>query len=604
METIERSDLTPDASAKLIKVSEENKEETSESILEERNEAAEVDTIRSSSTDRREEIATFTRSQRVVIPFNKPPFFKEDLDAAIADAHAYGKFSGDGLLTKRCTDFFKSEYGYERCLLTPSCTASLEMAAFILELGPGDEVIVPSFTFVTSANAFVARGVTVVFADSEEDQPNVSVSDILKKVTDKTKAIVVVHYAGVAVDVHRLLKETNNSIPIVEDCAHAIEAKTTYCPSAPNMDYIGKAGCLATFSFHETKNLGIGEGGLLVVNDKKLWRKAQITREKGTNRIDFFNGKVDKYSWVDLGSSYLMSEIDAAMLWSGLLNLDRIQKARLDVWDVYDNDIIETTESSFKKPSRKLRANAHMYFLTFNEQKVCTEFCKYMKEKDILVTTHYVPLDASPYILQQREKKLLPEAEPCTNADRWSKTLVRLPLFADLTVLDQQAVIKAINKFDTERNCSQVSVGSEIEELRYEAADYRYWEYIRLVRNANGKCFGNSDEVEVEEHYKFMSNHAGTYRVVLQGDEFMGFIGHVNNDVRLATNSKGKGVAKYMWDRFIEEFASIDLEVKVLKDNGRSLSFFRKQGYVPDPEAVKAGKNPLPLIKEKIDFHR
>lgn len=211
------------------------------------------------------------------IPFNKPPFFQDTFTAAVHAAVSYGKFSGDGINTKKCTEFFKNRYGYDRSLLTPSCTASLEMAALILELGPGDEVIVPSFTFVTSANAFALRGVNLVFADSEMDQPNVSVSDIMKKVTDKTKAIVVVHYAGVPVDVHSILEQTNHSIPIVEDCAHAIDSV-----DPKTGDYVGKAGCLSTFSFHETKNIGIGEGGLLVVNDKKLWRKAQIAREKGT----------------------------------------------------------------------------------------------------------------------------------------------------------------------------------------------------------------------------------------------------------------------------------------------------------------------------------
>ena len=245
----------------------------------------------------------------ILIPFNKPPFFPESFKVAIKLACDDGKFSGDGPNSKNVCIFFGETFGYGRFLLTPSCTASLEMAALILDLKPGDEVIVPAFTFVTSANAFALRGVTIVFADSEEGSPNVSVSSILSKVTDKTKAIVVVHYTGVPVDVHQILNETNHSIPVVEDCAHAIGSV-----DPRTGDIIGKAGCLSTISFHETKNIGIGEGGLLVVNDPNLWTTAQIVREKGTNRVDFLNGKVDKYNWVSLGSSYLMSDIDAAML--------------------------------------------------------------------------------------------------------------------------------------------------------------------------------------------------------------------------------------------------------------------------------------------------
>ena len=516
------------------------------------------------------------------IPFNKPPFFQEAFTKAVQAATTYGKFSGDGLCTKYCVDFFKERYGYDRSLLTPSCTASLEMAALILDLGPDDEVIVPSFTFVTSANAFALRGVKLVFADSEKDQPNVSVDDILNRVTDKTKAIVVVHYAGVPVDVKRIKEELNDSIPIVEDCAHAIDTKDPLVD-----DFIGKQGCMATFSFHETKNVGIGEGGLLVVNDPELWRKAQIVREKGTNRTDFSAGRVAFYTWVDLGSSYLMSDIDAAMLWSALQHVDRIQKARLAVWDAYDQDIICPPNCVFKKPSRALRANAHMYFLEFHDTEIRSEFCKAMKEQNILVATHYVPLDSSPFVVERRSQGLLPEGEPCVEAEKWSKGLVRLPLFADLSAQEVKRVLSAINEFAENKA-----------NIRLVAADEEHWESIRVLRNQNSDCFTQTSEVTKEEHWNFMRKHSSTHRVAVQGDDVIGFIGHVEKDARLATSAKGKGVAKFMWQSFEKEVG--DLDVKVLLNNQRSLAFFRKLGYVPNEEALKEGQNPVILRKRVV----
>jgi len=515
------------------------------------------------------------------IPFNKPPYFKDTFSDAIQAAYNYGKFSGDGLNTEKCVEFFKNRYGYDRSLLTPSCTASLEMAALLLDLAPGDEVIVPSFTFVSSANAFALRGVNLVFADSEKDQPNVSVSDILAKVTKKTKAIVIVHYAGVPVDVHSILEQTKHSIPIVEDCAHAIDSV-----DPRTGDYVGKAGCVATFSFHETKNVGIGEGGLLVVNNNNLWRKAQITREKGTNRTDFAAGKVAFYTWIDLGSSYLMSDIDAAMLWSALQHIDIIQDARLAVWNEYNRNLISPSNYIYKKPSPSLRANAHMYYLEFKDPDMRSEFCKAMKEKNVLVATHYIPLDISPFIIEQRIKNLLPAGEPCTQSIAWSKSLVRLPLFADLSAQKLRRVISAVNEF-------AASKGS----IHLVPAKEDHWEAIRLLRNENSDCFTHDKEISREEHWNFMRKHWNTYRIAVQQEAFVGFIGHVNRDVRLATStkSKGKGVAQFMWKSFEQEVG--DLDVKVLLNNQRCLSFFFKLGYVPDTKALKEGQNPVVLRK-------
>lgn len=293
---------------------------------------------------------------------------------------------------------------------------------------------------MTSASAFALRGVKLVFADSEKGSPNVSVDCILKSVSAKTKAIVVVHYAGVAVDVNKILEGTNNQIPLVEDCAHAI------CSIDPNSgEYVGKAGSIATFSFHETKNVGIGEGGLIVVNDEKLWERAQVIREKGTNRTDFKAGKAAFYTWVDLGSSFLMSEVDAAILFSALENMDTIQDARLNTWDIYDSSIVAHADV-FKKPSSKLRANAHMYFLEFHSTKVRAEFCNYMKKQNILVATHYLPLDTSPYI-----QKVQPPTSECDQAAAWSKSLVRLPLFLGLTSHELNRIVSAVNGFSVNK---------------------------------------------------------------------------------------------------------------------------------------------------------
>ena len=505
----------------------------------------------------------------ISIPFNKPPFFPDSFKVAIQLACDVGKFSGDGPNSKNVCKFFSETFGYDRSLLTPSCTASLEMAALILDLKPGDEVIVPAFTFVTSANAFALRGVTIVFADSEEGSPNVSVSSILSKVTEKTKAIVVVHYAGVPVDIHQILKETNHSIPVVEDCAHAIGSI-----DPRTGDIIGKAGCLSTFSFHETKNIGIGEGGLLVVNDPDLWRMAQMVREKGTNRVDFLNGKVDKYTWVSLGSSYLMSDIDAAMLWSALQHYQEIQDHRLAIWDHYDQTL--AANSIFKKPPRDVRANAHMYYLEFSQPELLQDFSKALKEEGILVATHYIPLDTSPFIIEDYcgGTKGITDAY-CTRAYQWSKALVRLPLFHTLTLAEMSKVSAVINSYTSAKGMTLV------------AATEDHWETIRILRNTDSECFLHTEMIEKAEHWNFMGKYHSTYRVAIEDGECIGFIGHVNKDARLATSAKSKGVAQFMWKTFAQEFD--DLDVKVLVENKRCLAFFRKQGYVPDTNVEQNG---------------
>mmetsp|Transcript_18503 Transcript_18503/g.45850 ORF Transcript_18503/g.45850 Transcript_18503/m.45850 type:complete len:418 (+) Transcript_18503:36-1289(+) len=372
---------------------------------------------------------------RSIFLSTNPVYSKKKCGDYIQMAFNNGKLSGDGLNSRLCTKWFGERFGYDCALLTPSCTAALEMAALLLDLGPGDEVIVPSFTFVSTANAFALRGVSLVFADSGENHPNVSVDDVLKKITNSTKAIVVVHYAGVPIDLTRLV---DTAIPVVEDCAHAI-GTVDPLTSEP----IGKAGCLSTFSFHETKNIGIGEGGMLVVNDESLWEKAQIIREKGTNRTAFRENRAHYYTWYSLGSSYLLSDVDAGVLFGCLQHFDEIQLRRLAIWDQYQKFL--NPSSLFDKPQQKDRFNAHMYFIRFHSHDTALEFTRYMKIKGILVATHYRPLDQSPFVVESLSKQS--RSPKCENSCRWSETVVRLPLFYSLSGTDVDDVVREVNEF-------------------------------------------------------------------------------------------------------------------------------------------------------------
>jgi dTDP-4-amino-4,6-dideoxygalactose transaminase len=502
-----------------------------------------------------------------IIPFNKPCVFPEGLEA-IQRACDIGKLSGDGHNSKQCVQWFGKAFGYTRSLLTPSCTAALEMAALLLELKGGDEVICPSFTFVSSANAFALRGVTMVFADSESGTPNVCVDDVLSKITDSTKAIVVVHYAGIPIDLSRLVA---TGIPIVEDCAHAIGSIDPFTGKV-----IGLQGCVSTFSFHETKNISVGEGGMIVVNDPVLWEKAQIIREKGTNRTQFAQGKSQFYTWLSLGSSYLLSDVDAGLLWGALQRYKEIQASRAAIWDAYDSSIVPS--DLYQKP--KQRANAHMYYLRFATHEQRIEFSAWMKDAGILVATHYLPLDTSPFSQAQGTVH-----EPCSQALAWSQTLVRLPLFYSLTKDELHKVISTVNGFAMSKG------------LVYDHASTGHYEDILRIRNAHRSCFGNTEEIDFVTHKQFMGKHAVTYRVALKSCRVVGFIGHVQNDLRLAVDEslQGHGVAQFLWSVFVKEFPDVTVQVK--RDNERSLRFFKSLGWHPDPSA--GDHDPVPLLFER-----
>jgi len=357
------------------------------------------------------------------IPFNKPYLHGREL-VYIASSVASGKISGDGVFTHRCHDFIQNRYGFNKVLLTTSCTDALEMAAILLNIQPGDEVIAPSYTFVSTVNAFVLRGARIVFADSYPDHPNIDPKQIAKLLTPRTRAIVVVHYAGVACDMDAIMSLAEQyNIPVVEDAAQAIDA---FYKSQP----LGSIGCLSTFSFHETKNIISGEGGLLVINDPQYIPRAEIIREKGTNRSSFFRGEVDKYGWVDIGSSFLPSDIIAAYLYAQLEQLEAIQRRRLEIWCRYLQALKPVVGAyGIKLPSIPDYAtnNAHMFYLDCASLQQRSQLIKHLDSAGIKAVFHYQSLHSSTYFQALHDGRSLP------NADHFTDSIVRLPMYFDLS---------------------------------------------------------------------------------------------------------------------------------------------------------------------------
>lgn len=361
------------------------------------------------------------------IPFNKPYMTGNETEY-IRQAVASGKISGNGEFTRRCQNFFESRYGFRKCLLTTSCTDALEMAAILTGVGPGDEVVVPSYTFVSSALAFVRTGATIVFADSRADQPDIDAGQLESLITPRTKVIVPVHYAGVACDMDAIMDiAKRHNLLVVEDAAQAINSFYTGKDGVRRP--LGSIGHLAAFSFHETKNIISGEGGLLVVNDERFVRRAEIIWEKGTNRAEFFRGEVNKYGWVDTGSSFLPSEIVAAFLWAQLENLDPIQQKRSDIWNRYYEALRPMAETgTFSLPLVPDYAtnNAHMFYLVFPDLAKRSDFIAKMKARDVLCVFHYLALHDSEFYRGKHNGRPLP------NCDRYADCLVRLPLYYEL----------------------------------------------------------------------------------------------------------------------------------------------------------------------------
>lgn len=366
-----------------------------------------------------------------MIPFNKPFLHGKEL-VYIAQAVATGKISGDGLFTEKCHSYFESKFGFKKALLTTSCTDALEMAAILLNIKQGDEVIAPSYTFVSTVNAFILRGAKIIFADSCKDNPNIDPDEIERLVNHKTKAIVVVHYAGIACDMDRINQiAASRNIPIIEDAAQAID-------SFHNGRPLGSLGLLGAFSFHETKNIIAGEGGMLAINDEKLFQRAEIIREKGTNRSAFFRGEVDKYGWVDVGSSFLPSDITAAYLFAQLENIENIQLRRRTIWNRYlshfSSKLIEFGVRMAEIPAFATN-NAHMFYLVTNTLEERTGLISYLKKHEINAVFHYQSLHQSVFAKKTGDVRKL------ENCERFSDCLVRLPLYYDLT--DEQVDIVA-----------------------------------------------------------------------------------------------------------------------------------------------------------------
>ena len=366
------------------------------------------------------------------IPFNKPHLTGKEAHY-MYQAVYNGKLSGNGEFTKRCQRFFEEKYGFKKCLLTTSCTDALEMAAILCDIQPGDEVIVPSYTFVSSALAFVRQGAKIVFADSMKRNPNIDAEKIEALITPRTKAIVPVHYAGVACDMDRIMEiAERHNLLVVEDAAQAIDS---YYKGRP----LGTIGHLSAFSFHETKNIISGEGGMLGINDERFIRRAEIIWEKGTNRAEFFRGEVNKYGWCDIGSSFLPSEVVAAFLWAQLESMDEIQTKRKALWCKYYELLKPLAEQGrFSLPDIPEYAtnNAHMFYLVCDSLEERTALIKKLKENGILAVFHYLSLHSSPYYQGKHDGRELP------NCDRYADNLVRLPMFYDLSMEDVERVCK------------------------------------------------------------------------------------------------------------------------------------------------------------------
>ncbi|PKP35110.1 MAG: dTDP-4-amino-4,6-dideoxygalactose transaminase [Bacteroidetes bacterium HGW-Bacteroidetes-17] len=372
------------------------------------------------------------------IPFNKPHITGKEAHYIYEAVYKNGHISGNGIFTKKCQLFFENKYGFKKTLLTTSCTDAIEMCALLLDIKEGDEIIVPSYTFVSSALAFVRQGAKIIFADSHSNHPNIDENKIEALITPKTKVIVPVHYAGMACDMDKIMAIAKKyQLWVVEDSAQAIDS---FYKGKP----IGSIGHFGCFSFHETKNIQSGEGGMLAINDEQFIRRAEIIWEKGTNRAEFFRGEVNKYNWVDIGSSFLPSDIIAAFLYAQLENLEIIQKKRKEIWNCYYEGLKQIEESGhIQLPHIPDHAtnNGHMFYILLNSLKDRSELISHLKANGILSVFHYLSLHKSPYY---NSKYSGPNLEW---SDNFENRLLRLPLYYSLTNDELTYIINCIKKF-------------------------------------------------------------------------------------------------------------------------------------------------------------
>mgnify|MGYP002346697369 FL=1 len=370
-----------------------------------------------------------------MIPFNKPYLTGKEMHY-IYQAVYSGKISGNGQFTQRCQKYFEERYGFRKALLTTSCTDALEMCAILADIKPGDEVIIPSYTFVSTALAFVRQGARIIFIDSRGDHPGMDEKLLEKLITKNTRAIVPVHYAGVACDMDAIMSvAAEHNLLVIEDAAQSIDS--TYKGKA-----LGSIGHLAAFSFHETKNINSGEGGLLAINDERFLRRSEIIWEKGTNRAEFFRGEVNKYGWSDVGSSFLPSEIIAAYLWAQLENIDEIQKRRIEIWWKYYNGLENWgLRNGVRLPFIPDYAsrNGHMFYLVCKSGEQRSMLIEKLKENGVHAVFHYLSLHNSDFYRQLHGARELP------NADQYTEQLVRLPMFYELKNSEIERIISIIN---------------------------------------------------------------------------------------------------------------------------------------------------------------
>jgi dTDP-4-amino-4,6-dideoxygalactose transaminase len=371
------------------------------------------------------------------IPFNKPHFTGREV-YHLSQAAVIGRLSGNGKYTQLCQQFFEERYSVQKVLLTTSCSDALEMTALLCDIQPGDEVIMPSYTFVSTANAYALRGAKIVFADSMDDSPNIDANKIEELITEKTKAIVVVHYGGIACDMDRIMDIASRyHLKVVEDAAQGLEAFY-------KGRHLGTIGSFGTFSFHETKNITSGEGGMIAINDPYKVKAAEIMWEKGTSRAAFARGEVEKYEWVALGSSFLPNELTAAFLYGQLEHVDQIQEKRLRIWNTYFEklNIPELTDHiALPVIPNYAQHNGHLFYITVNTPGERNDLLKFLNSKDVYAVFHYLSLHSSPYF------KPLHDGRKLLNAERYSSTLLRLPFYYSITDSEIEYIVDSIRQF-------------------------------------------------------------------------------------------------------------------------------------------------------------
>ncbi|PNR94762.1 dTDP-4-amino-4,6-dideoxygalactose transaminase [Petrotoga sp. 9PWA.NaAc.5.4] len=372
-----------------------------------------------------------------MIPFNRQNLFGKELEY-IKDAYNSGKVSGDGKYTKMCSKFMEEIFNSKKILLTTSCTHALELAALLADIKEGDEVILPSYTFVSTANAFVLRGAKIVYCDIREDNLNIDENKIEGLITEKTKAISPVHYAGVACEMDTIMHIAKKyNLIVVEDAAQAVDAKY-------KDKYLGTIGNFGCYSFHETKNFSSGEGGAISINDEKYIKRAEIIREKGTNRSQFFRGEVDKYTWVDIGSSYLPSDINAAVLYNQFENMENINNKRKEIYNTYYNGLKDLQDQNkLRLPiiNDYAKSNYHLFYILLNREEERNGLMDYLKANGILSVFHYIPLHESPYSMKKFGSFSLPVTE------NLSRRLLRLPMYYSLKLEEVNYIVEKIHSY-------------------------------------------------------------------------------------------------------------------------------------------------------------